>query len=166
MGLREAELEWGWYASADEENYTVGPEASREDVIEAAIGDEVGLGDQNEDGSWNISFHILEARKEPVQMADYFHVGRWVEDLENGPFYDMSGEACGWNDDSIVSHIKSEQWTELQQVVRAAIAKWQSERDIQIRPWVFTESRNGEDISMVLPADEDANRALASKGAA
>ena len=145
---------WGWYASGDSENYTVGPEATRECIIEAAIRDEVGLGDQNEDGSWGISFHILEARKKPVQMADFFSVGRWLEDLENGPFYDMSGEALALEDKSIVSHIKSEQWDNLQQAVRAVISKWQSENDIQITPWVFTESRNGEDISRTLPANE------------
>ncbi len=51
--------DWGWYASADEEHYTVGPFATREDVIAEAKDEELGL--QHDTPGQPLIFYVIEA---------------------------------------------------------------------------------------------------------
>lgn len=145
-----SDANWGWYASGDEENYTVGPEGSREAIIQAALIDEVGLAwDRNEDGTWDYNFHIMEAYKLPIDLAEYFDADSWIEDLDNGPLFDVldpDGEGLG-------AYISSEDTASLQAVVREALTKWQKQTGFHHEPWTFTGTRNGEWIRGTHEAD-------------
>ena len=145
-GLEEVmsnEPDWGWYAGADGETFTVGPEATRDGIIESAMYEDCGIHDQNEDGSWNYSFEIVEAYKSPIQLADHFDAGRWIEDLENGPLFDLLNP----DGDGLGAEMTDDQFKSLETAIREAITKWQKDTGFHHEPWAFTGIRNRESIS-------------------
>ncbi len=106
---------WGWYASADEENYTCGPEASRDAIIQAATDDEIGLYDLADPQV----FHIIEAWQSAVDLADHFDAADWVERI-NDDLYEFGGE----NGDPIVD-LTAVALSSLERTVRESIANEQ-----------------------------------------
>lgn len=140
---------WGWYASLDGENYTEGPELTRDAIIDLARGEGFGNEEENDDGSWTITFTIIEARKEDIEIADYFDVDLWIEGLENGSFYDLSN-----GDVSIVDHVTPKQRDLLGIYVKDAMRRWQNSEQIRIEPWRFDAARNEETITYILPKKE------------
>ena len=133
---------WGWYASADEENYYCGPEATREDIIQAAVSDEIGLHALSDPQV----FHIIEAWQATIDLADHFDAPNWVEAI-NDDLYDFGGQ-----DGEPVFDLTEVAMSSLQRTVREAIAKWQSDNNLRFRHWTFGGSRNGETIT--IPAQE------------
>jgi hypothetical protein len=142
---------WEWWASSDEEMYTIGPCVSREEVISEAIESELGFDYDAEVPA--CKFHIVEAMKWDIQLADYFEVGEWFERLEEGDFSDL-GEPEGY--DGLLSHIKDDVATDLEAAVRAAVAEWQKRHAIKITPWKFGKTRNGEWIKHTFEAETQA----------
>ena len=120
---------WEWWASRDEENYTVGPETSREAVIEAARVDFDGE-----------PFHIVEAVKRSaaslIPSAGDF-IERALEDAaDNGEFgEDGDFGLCG------KPETQSEAIAELDAAISAWAAKWSH---ILPTPWAFRKTRNAE----------------------
>jgi hypothetical protein len=53
--------QWGWWASRDDEYFSVGPYSSRHGAIEAAKVEFDWTADINDNGDWCISFYIIEA---------------------------------------------------------------------------------------------------------
>lgn len=134
------EKSWGWYASADEQNYHCGPEPTRDAIIQAATGDEIGLLD---DGG--LAFHIVEAWQAHVDLADHFDAAEFIEAV-NESISDYGGE-----DGEPVVDLSSVANASLETAVRAAIAKWQSDNNLRFREWVFSETRKGELIEIPAP---------------
>ena len=73
-----SEPHWQWWVSSDEEIYT-GPYDSREEAIEVAVSDEIGLCDWEEDEPAHHSFYIMEAYQQNIQVADHIDVGDMVQ---------------------------------------------------------------------------------------
>ena len=133
-----AEPQWGWYASADEENYHCGPELTREAIIQAATDDEVGL---YEDGGIQC-FHIIEAWQASIELADHFAAAAFVDGIND----DLSD--FGGSDGEPVVDMTDVAINSLERVVRAAIAKWQADNNLKFRNWAFSGTRNGETITI------------------
>ena len=143
--MSKSKPDWGWYASSDGEVFTEGPEGTREGIIEVALENQCGLGSENEDGSWDYSFEIVEAYKAPIELADYFDAGHWIEELDNGALCDLlSPDGYG---DGLGEQLTNEQFSSLEAAVKAAIAKWQEDHNFNYVPWGFSGTRNREDIS-------------------
>lgn len=137
------EPDWGWYAG-DGEHYHIGPHATREDAVDEAVNDELGLHDDMK----GCTFTIIEAHHQPIQLADYVDVGEMVDDWESGSFADMTDpDGC----DGLLEHVTAEQWDELQSALRAVTTEWQTRHAIVIKPWVFTGIRNEEVVTVELP---------------
>ncbi|ADK99415.1 hypothetical protein [Brevundimonas subvibrioides] len=122
---------WQWWASLDEETYTVGPEDTREAVIEAGLVDFDGR-----------SFHIVEAIKgDPAQMlpnAETF-VSRALEDAaDEGEFgkdgdYDLAGKP----------EVHQAAFADLDAAIATWVVKW---GHLLPTPWKFRSTRNPEVI--------------------
>jgi len=136
--IAKKEPSWGWYASADEENYHCGPEATRDAIIQAATGDEIGLHDLAEPQV----FHIIEAWQAPVDLADHFDAAAWVDEI-NDNLSDFGGE-----DGEPIVDISTVAKASLERAVREAIAKWQTESGLRFRGWTFSGTRNAEMITI------------------
>ena len=143
---------WGWYAG-DGEHYTVGPEDTREGVIDAAKDEELGFRDADEDGQDRLCFEIIEARQDLIQIADHIRIERMVERWEENDWEEMTDPD---NPRSLVEKVTKDQWAELQDALRAAAREWQARHAIAIRPYTFTQSRNHESVVIEL-ADEPAH---------
>jgi hypothetical protein len=132
---------WGWYASADEENYTCGPEATRDAIIQAATSDEIGL--------YNLDdpqvFHIIEAWQANVDLADHFDAVDWVDGI-NDDLSDFGGE-----DGEPIVDLTAVATSSLERTVRDAITKWQADNNLRFRHWQFSGTRNGEIITIPVP---------------
>jgi len=141
--------EFKWYASHDQENYTIGPCDSREAVIEQAVNDDLGLR-QGPEGHWDrLTFHILEATQDPIDLSNHLDEDSVIEGLcesvdENHG--DPDGARClledAWN---------TEQEEDLRDRLRKAIAEWQAHHAIVVRPWTFTRTRNAETVDVQVP---------------
>jgi len=131
-------MDWGWYASGDGEMYEIGPEPTRDAIILRA-----------NDYFSGEPYHILEARKDLVQVADYFDADEFLTELEEGKLADQCTE------DRLFANINERHRVELTLKVREAIAEWQRRHDIKILPWLFSESRNAEIIDNSLDEQEE-----------
>lgn len=136
-------MSWKWYASADEESYTVGPCDSREQVIAQAISDEIGISRDFKSSR----FHIMEARQDPIDFAEFVNEESLFEEMveraeEDHLHPDGDGDAIrgGFTD----SHVQA-----LGNAVRAAVRQWQIDQKINVTPTNFNDTRNGEWVDHV-----------------
>lgn len=123
--------EWGWYASEDEENYTVGPEASRDAVIAA--------GRVDFDGQ---PFFILEAIK-PAAASLIPNARSFIESALEAAADD---EQFGEDGDFDLSGSQEEAaaaYAELDAALSAWVEKWAR---ILPTPRTFHATRNAEVI--------------------
>jgi hypothetical protein len=141
------EPSWGWYASADEENYYCGPEPTRDAIIQAATGDEIGLYDLSDPQV----FHIIEAWQVQVDLSDYFDAETFIEQV-NDSVSDYGSET----DEPIVD-LSIVALSSLQTAVRSAISKWQADNNLRFRNWVFSGTRNAETITVPAPHGDTTN---------
>lgn len=123
---------WEWWASRDEENYTVGPEGSREDVVAAALCDFDGE-----------PFHVVEACK--GSMSSYLPSGQriieWMQECadDNGAFGDDKYCELTGSAEAIAA---------AEADAKAVLADWFARHAaIFPTPWAFRATRNAEWIS-------------------
>jgi hypothetical protein len=136
------DTEWGWYASADEEAYGCGPEATREAIIAAATADDIGFYHDESTGIVSQSFHIIEARKNDVLLAEEFSASTWLQGV-NEQLEEFTNE-----DGADIVSLTPSQTASLQATVREALHKWQAEHGLRFQPWVFAETRGEEQITL------------------
>lgn len=141
------EPSWGWYASADEENYHCGPEPTRDAIIQAATDDEIGLYDLN----YPQVFHIVEAWQGTVDLAAHFDAADWVEGIND----DLSD--FGGSDGEPIVDLNAVAMSSLDRTVKEAIAKWQADNNMRFRNWIFSGTRNGETITIPAPQKDATN---------
>lgn len=150
--------DWHWYASTDEEVYTVGPELSRDAIIQAATGDELGLDIDMETGEWTQHFHIVEARQSEIRLAPSFDAAAFV-DMVNDEISDYGNE-----DGDAQVELTPAQAADFERAIRAAMDQWQGATGLRFHTWMFTSTRNGEAISLS-GVDEAVKARAALKGA-
>jgi hypothetical protein len=69
---------WGWWAGSSEEYCTIGPCASRDEVIAEATDEALGEF-EDDDGTWKLGFHICEAEQRPLRLAEWIEADRLLE---------------------------------------------------------------------------------------
>lgn len=108
----------GWYTSNDEEHWSNGPFADREQAEAEAQANEHYL--------------ICEAGRNPVRLSEYFEADTFLERAEED-LEELSNEG-----DPILDRITPEQEADLQARVRAAIDAWQVAHQIAPVPYMFS----------------------------
>lgn len=142
------QTDFHWYASDNAETYSIGPENSREDVIEAARRDELGFQEADEEGPARLVFYIVEANKTVLTAADWilprdlFEAA--LERLSDSDHCDEYGECNG------AFECTAEQERDLRNRLRAACDEWQQVHGLRWVSWGFSESRNEELIELPL----------------
>lgn len=143
---------WQWWASRDAEIYTVGPEDSREAIIQAARGDELGFND--DEGAEMLTFYIVEARQDPLQLST------WVPDdmaerlLELADESYQNTETLCEVDEPPFFPCSDAQRADLQKRIEQACADWQAAHGLVFRTKTFTATRNEELLTFPLTPDE------------
>ena len=122
--------DWGWYAGrgADPENYDIGPENTREAIVEAGL--------EELDGE---PFSIVEARKGPPPPPDATTVLESHHEAlaDDATWGDDDGTALATDDDAYKRAVAS---------LQAALSGWWGVHwnTLFMAPWVFAETRNEE----------------------
>jgi hypothetical protein len=136
------ETKWFWWASTDEENYHIGPCNTRDEVIETAINDELGMDDV--DGRWVSRFWITEAQQHPVMLSEFIDVDRMVECADED-FFDS--DLVGDGQDAPFFKTTMDQDADLIARIKTACDEWQAAHNLVFKPWAFTAQRHGEWIT-------------------
>lgn len=138
-----SEHDWKWYASSDEEIYTVGPCDSRQEVVDAATSDELGYDHESQ----TMVFHIMEAKKDPLDLARYVSTDRLLEEINERIYEDDYGSEI----DDYLASLTKEQEADFDRCIREAIREWQQRNGIVVKTWTFFHTRNREAISVAAP---------------
>lgn len=141
---------WGWYAGANEEWCTIGPCSSRDEVIAEAT-DEV-LGEFQDGDTWKLGFHICEANKPPLRLADWIGADDLLGQAEVA-ICDSDRVSCEY-DEGPWFHASAEQEADLERRVKAACDAWQAAHGLVFTCTSFSSSRNHEHVVVPHPLPE------------
>lgn len=109
-----------WYAGRNDEELTVGPCDSREEVISEAISSGV-IHELDDDTS---VVHIGKFTKQRVNLAKYFDAERWLDDARER--MDENDEGCNEDGDHHpIDEVSKADTADLEKAVRQAIWLWQ-----------------------------------------
>ncbi|OJX99076.1 MAG: hypothetical protein BGP07_03150 [Rhizobiales bacterium 63-22] len=120
---------WKWYAGPDDEVFTIGPCDTREEAIEEAQ----GYGYEG--------FHLVEAVKDDIRLADYIGADNILEEAEERA-YDL----CDPESSESLFDVTGDQCADLTARLRKACDEWQEAHGLRFVPWAFTRTRNAEYI--------------------
>lgn len=138
--MQGAECPWQWWAGSSDEWCTVGPEGSREEIIQAATND--SLGETDDDGSWKLVFHIVEARQDDLRLADWIESDRLLERAEDSMA--DSDRTSSEYDDGPWFECSPEQEKDLEERVKRACDEWQAAHGLKFSCPTFSHTRNNE----------------------
>lgn len=140
--MQATESPWLWWAGSSEERFEVGPEGSREAIIQAATND--SLGETDDDGSWKLRFHIVEARQDPLRIADWLDLDALIERAEDNVA--DSDRVASENDDGPWFECTPMQEKDLRQRVEKACDEWQAANGLAFKTATFSHTRNSEHV--------------------
>lgn len=151
--MMPSESPWQWWAGEGEEWLTVGPEDTREAIISAATNDRLGEF-QHDGGGWNLSFYIVEARKDPLRLADWIHDCDILDHAED----------CLADSDRVASEFDEGPWfkcsaaqkKDLQERINRACDEWQAAHGLAFSCATFSHTRNEEHVIVELHDDRNA----------
>lgn len=136
---------WRWWAGENEEWMTVGPCATRDDVIAEAT--DARLGEfESETGRTMLGFTVVEARTDPLRLADWLvhdEVLVFAEDalldsdrvnaeFDEGPWFEAS----------------EEQQADLIDRLKRACDEWQEAHGLVFAPSTFSATRSQEHVTI------------------
>ena len=133
---------WKWWAGDSGEWYTSGPHDTRDEAISCATGECRGEFQDGEDGNkWKLGFHVVEARQDPLRLADWIRADSLLEiaDEEVGE-HDRAGEYVGgaW------FNTTPEQDADLVARIKRACDEWQAAHNLVFSARTFSNSRADE----------------------
>lgn len=134
---------WKWWGGVDEEVCTYGPCETKEQVIAEAVAD--GAGEfQAEDGTWKVGVHVVEARKDPLRLAD------WIVDiddlLERAEDRVSDSDRSSEYDNPPYFDCTKAQQDDLANRIKAACDDWQTAHGLTFITWTFSATRNHEHV--------------------
>lgn len=136
---------WAWWASADDEFYTVGPCATREEAFQEAIDDEFGFTWENEEKTrYSCAFYLQEARPYNVRLATCLPPDILEYALER--LWDTD-RLCSEYDEDFRFECTIEQERDLRLRLEAACDAWQRDHGLVFKASTFEETRNSEFIT-------------------
>jgi hypothetical protein len=141
------EAEWKWWASSNEEDYTVGPCDSKQQAIAEAVSNELGYNFSRKD-KHVMTFHVVEARKAEGRLSEMFDGYDWLLDLDENKLADEYNE---WNDSGPCEHIDA---TTVTAVVRNALREWEDREGVRLKLYRFADCRNGEWVTREFQIEE------------
>lgn len=137
-----AEAPWQWFAGDCGEWFAVGPEDTREAIIQAATND--SLGEYEDDGVWKLQFHIVEARKEPLRIADWIDADDIFDRAEDN--LADSDRVGSESDEGPWFECSKEQKADLRNRIKQACDEWQVAHGLVFNCATFSQTRNEESV--------------------
>ncbi|SOC11362.1 hypothetical protein SAMN05877809_105267 [Rhodobacter sp. JA431] len=140
------ETRWHWYAGTDAEAYPIGPCASREEALAAAVGH-----DSFEDPSGGTpvaAIYIVEARTHDLRIADFIATEQMLELVEEAPpnLFHLHED-----DEGPFFDATEAQQADLLARLRQACDDWQNAHGLTFTTHTFAETRN-EELVQIAPS--------------
>lgn len=127
---------WQWWAGDNDEHYSVGPCATREEAIAEAVDTDVGY-DETPDGPVN-HLHLCEALMyPPLRLANYLNLRRIIEDAE-----EQVEEMNNPNGDRTLFDASADQLSDLAERLKRACDEWQQAQGLVFNAYTFQKTRN------------------------
>lgn len=147
------EASWQWWAGRDEEWLTVGPCPTRQCAIDEMVADGCAecLDESQDPPVWVNTFTVVEARQDPLRIADWIDADSILERAEEN-LADSDRVGCE-NDDGPWFEVSKEQESDLEARLRRACDEWQAAHGLRFESMTFSHTRNQEVVT-----------ALASRG--
>lgn len=147
---------WAWYASGDGgEFFSVGPCATREDAIAAAIEERLGesedVDEETGETAWFLHFEVAECRNRPVRLADWIGAERLLERAEE-ELCDSDRRGNEFDDDAAFE-VSREQEKDLIARIRRACDEWQEAHGLVFAVKTFEAMRKDETVTHRLPTE-------------
>lgn len=139
----KTESSWQWWAGTDEEWCTVGPKDSREAIIQAATTDCLGEF-QDEEGRWKLGFHIVEARQDPLRMADWIEADDLLDRAEDSVA--DSDRVTSEYDDGPYFECTPAQKKDYRERIERACDEWQAAHGLVFTCLTFSHTRKNEHV--------------------
>lgn len=130
---------------------THGPCATRDEAIEDARLDACGEF-QDEDGTWKVGVHVVEARQDPLRLADWIDVERMLECAEDQ--LAESDRVSYEHDDGPWFEATKEQEADIVKRIERACDEWQAAHGLVFTCRTFSASRNHESVVVPHPNDD------------
>lgn len=144
---------WAWWSGHDEEWMNCGPCDTREEAIEEARQDACGEFQDEADGKWKVSVYVVEARQDPLRLADWIETDRLLERAEES-LYD-SDRVSGEHDDGPWFECTKEQEADLAARIKRACDEWQEAHGLVFTSQTFSASRNHDHVVVPHPNDDE-----------
>ena len=121
---------WEFWAGTSEEFYELGSFDTAEKAVAAVKA--------NGEGG-----HVIEARIQPVDLAEHFDVEEIFSGLAQGSLSDLLSE---FGEPDLFADVTDGQITDLQDKLCDVVSAWQALHKIRIQGNVFSETRNHQEI--------------------
>lgn len=145
--------EWKWWAGTNEEWMQIGPCDTREQAIAEAQYDASGEFTDDEDGRWKVGFHVVEARQDPLRLADWIGLPNLLERADES-LVDSDRVSCEYDDGPWFEATPAQE-ADLIERIRQACDDWQTAHGLTFKTQTFSDSRNAEYVVVPHP-DGDA----------
>lgn len=142
---------WAWWSGTDEEWMSFGPCATREDAIEEARQDACGEF-EDVDGTWRVAVHVVEARQDPLRLANWIDVERMLEHAEDS--LGESDRVGSEYDEGPWFEATKEQERDLVDRIMRACDEWQASHGLVFKCSTFSASRNHDHVVVPHPDDD------------
>jgi hypothetical protein len=142
---KETALEnWQWWVGENEDRYSTGPCATREEAIAEALDNDVGF-EESADGSIN-RLHLCEALMlPPSRLADYLDlvniIERADEKADDAGLIDPDGDQNFFNS-------SENQFEDLRCRLKRACDEWQQAHGLVFQSLLFKKARNAEFVEL------------------
>jgi len=147
--MKTPESKWQWWAGDDEEWLTVGPEDTKDAIIQAATDDCIGEF-QDDAGEWKLGFYIIEARQDPLRLADWIDADIILERAEDR--ISDSDRVSGEYDYGPWFACTPEQEKDFEERIKRTCDEWQAAHALVFPCQTFSHTRNQEHVVAPHPA--------------
>lgn len=145
------ETPWKWYAGQNDEWFAVGPFDTREELLKQAEGERLGEFFDDADATWKLAFHVVEARSDPLRLADYVDVESLLERAEESL---EASDRMTEVDEGPIFDCSPEEQLDLELRIKSACDRWQAVHGVKFHVKSFSHSRNGERVVLSSPVEE------------
>lgn len=154
-GVTVREANWQWWAGDNDEWFTVGPCDTKEEAIQQAIEDEVGLWfDKSQDPPCLMqAFHVVEARQDQLKLSDWVDAEQIIERADEA-LADSDRVSCE-NGDGPWFEATPDQDVDLTRRIKLACDEWQTAHGLVFHSNTFSHQRNSETIKPAIAGGGD-----------
>lgn len=133
--------DWTWWAGSNDDFYTVGPCATKQDAIDEMIHD--GLCEQSKGDEFAHIIQVTEATNGPLKLRDYIRADTVLEDADEQAY---GSDRISSEYDDTVFKVTPAQGTDLRERLMKVCDDWQESHGLIFTTSTFENMRSQETV--------------------